>query len=266
MYSRAAAIFAHVLYDMLSASDIWNDPALDCAVRDRNFLMWTLIPFIAAQSGEEIMDSRITFEEAATLRPDGGHNICYAMTETDCTPMHMDSMQKWCGPCWNANADIRVWLCDSEWSDRRMRDFGSDAISRDLQLLAEWKNGGNLSKHDLAWLIQQGYLRSEDGNVLPGCIWIKTAGMKKRLFGFGNEIRRKHAAEFEALKEPYIKAVLYSTPVQMRKARLFGMQYIFYADGWFTLGCLKELVESGRLTPPAEDLRRSLTMIILPEK
>lgn len=39
---------------------------------DDNFLLWSLIPYIAALSGENLMDKSISFDEAATLRPDGG--------------------------------------------------------------------------------------------------------------------------------------------------------------------------------------------------
>lgn len=266
MYAKASSLFANELYDMLSASDIWDDPALKCSTRDRNYLMWTLIPYIAAQSGESMLENRISFDEAATLRPDGGHNICYAMIENFQKPMHMESMQKWCGPCWNASDDLCIWLCDSEWSERRMNDLANNPISRDLQLLSEFKNGGNLSKHDMAYLVQQGYLHNNGRGISYGCIWLETAAIRNKLLGLGDEIRKKHTAELEDLKKSYIKAVLESTPAHMRKAKEYGMQYIFYADGWFTLGCLKELVGNGRLKLPSEEQKNSLTMLIISER
>ena len=71
--------------------------------KDRNFFLWALIPYIAALSGEALMDRTVSFEQAATLRPDGGHNLCYAsvLNPEAVLPKYFDSMRHWCGPCWN---------------------------------------------------------------------------------------------------------------------------------------------------------------------
>ncbi len=50
---------------------------------DRNFLLWTLIPYIAAWSVEGLREENISFEEVATLRPDGAHNIVHASVIPD---------------------------------------------------------------------------------------------------------------------------------------------------------------------------------------
>lgn len=90
MYKRAAELFANDLYDELTSSGILDDPDIWCGQTDQpisltespkadhNFILWTLIPYIATWSGEKLMDESISFEEVATIRPDGAHNIYHA--------------------------------------------------------------------------------------------------------------------------------------------------------------------------------------------
>lgn len=115
MYSKAAQIFANRLYDELAESGILRDERIICRQTDgavlltksnradENYILWALIPYLAAVSGEGLMNTEISFEEAATYRPDGGHNICYAsiIRPEVKKPMYFDSMKQWNGPCWN---------------------------------------------------------------------------------------------------------------------------------------------------------------------
>ncbi len=90
MYCQAAEAFANELFDELTNSGILKDPRIICAQTDKpitltsheraddHFILWSLIPYIAARSGEGLMDQSISFDEVATIRPDGGHNLCYA--------------------------------------------------------------------------------------------------------------------------------------------------------------------------------------------
>lgn len=70
---------------------------------DHNFLLWSLIPYIAAWSGEKLMDDSISFEDVATIRPDGGYNIVHAsvVPEEMVLPEDYVYMKKWDGPMWN---------------------------------------------------------------------------------------------------------------------------------------------------------------------
>lgn len=80
MYSKAAELFANELYDQLTqqltrekGNSILN--AVKCDMqkngkRDINCLLWALIPYISALSGEKDMENTVSFGEAATPRPD----------------------------------------------------------------------------------------------------------------------------------------------------------------------------------------------------
>ena len=88
MYEQAAELFVNDLYEELMSSGILNDEGIACGQtvensdggvpqKDTNFLLWSLIPYIIAWSGEK-QTEEISFEEVATLRPDGAENIYYA--------------------------------------------------------------------------------------------------------------------------------------------------------------------------------------------
>lgn len=87
MYSEAAAQYSNDLYDSLVGSGLLDNPAIQChqtdgsismtadAPRDQNFILWALIPYITANAGRNLLNTKITRSEVATIRPDGGNNI-----------------------------------------------------------------------------------------------------------------------------------------------------------------------------------------------
>ncbi len=291
MYEKAARLFANRLYDELEKSNFLNgksgvvyNPLVDDTNNvfnyqtDRNFILWSLIPYIAALSGEKLMDNRIPFEQAATIRPDGANNVAYAsvLGNDVVPPKYYDSIKRWFGPCWNGNGKYILWTIDSEWSEKRVDDSYQRTVQRDLSLLCRFLEGQELlSADEYAYLAERGYVRNS-GNPYAGItgegefvsslqiVWIKDSETKKELISIGDRIKEKCRGELDALKAPYIKAILDNTPPHLRKMQAFGLQYIFYADGWFLLYCLKELVNNGKLKLPSAEQKKSLTTIILP--
>lgn len=283
MYAKAADLFANELFDEIQNSifiddenfivcnrmvDIANDhPIFE---KDKNFVLWSLVPYIAALSGESLMDKSISFEEACTIRPDGGRNICYASIDNNTLqPKYFDSMLNFCGPCWNSNGKYTLWQIDSEWSDKRVNDNYQNAAERDLALFERFFNNGTLSDYEYACMAEKGYMKSfgnanDEHWLALQIVWIRSEEAKRQLLAIGDRIKEKYKAEFDSLKAPYIKAVLDRTPKHLRKMQAYGLQYIFYSDGWFLLYCLKELVNSGKLKLPTENQKKSLTTIIVP--
>ncbi len=284
MYSKAANLFANELYDSLSSSALLNDPNIVCCNRmvdiddenhvpifenDHNFLLWSLIPYITALSGEKYLDDRIKFEEAYTIRPDGGKNICYASVEGNITPKYFESMKNFCGPCWNGFTDkFILWTIDTEWSEKRVDDNYQIITARDLGIFERFFNDEELSEFECACMNEKGYMRRYDSDhgqwTTLQIAWIRNAEARKKLLEFGDKIKEKYQAEFDALKAPYVKAILERTPEHLYKTQMYGLQYIFFSDGWFILHCLKELVSNGKLKMPTEEQRRSLTTLIAP--
>lgn len=270
MYGKAAELFANDLYDELADSGILNDGTVKCDVlsggkRDINYLLWALIPYIAALSGEKDTDDAVSFEEASTPRPDGGNYICHASVK-DPDAAHVkyaDSMRKWCGPCWTWIDKITLWQINSEWSANRSNYLG-EKTRADLLILKRLYGGEKLTEEEYSVLAEQGYIKYEDGQAKSLCAVIDTKA-KAGLLEFGDRIKARYKKKFEELKAPYVQAVMERTPQQLKKARQFGHQYIFYSDGWFILYCLKTLTENGKLKPPSEEQRKSLTTVIVTE-
>lgn len=284
MYCQAAKVFANELFDELTNSGILKDPRIICAQTDKpitstsheraddHFILWSLIPYIAARSGEGLMDQSISFDEVATIRPDGGHNLCYALIVAPNIkpPMYFESMLQFCGPCWNRNEDYTLWQIDSEWSSQRINDGYIDKAGRILSLLSR-KEDDLLSKDEYAFLAENGIIKTngdDDSNFKTAMqiVWLENTDINNELIAIGDRIKERHWTEFELLKKPFVKAVLNETPKHLQKMQKFGLQYIFFSDGWFILHCLKELVNHGKLKLPTEEQKKSLTTMIIPNE
>ena len=282
MYKRAAELFANDLYDELTSSGILDDPDILCGQTDapisltespkadRNFILWTLIPYIAAWSGEKLMDESISFEEVATIRPDGAHNIYHASVVPDemVLPDDYVYMRNWCGPMWNKGDYQMMWQIDSEWSDRapvKERNIPEEQ-ERTITLL-NWEKHNLLSKHDYAWLAERGYIKTNgdyDGHFKSAwqIVVLASNEIRDKLLAIGERIKVKYQTEFDALKAPYAEAVLESVPAHLRKIKAYELQFVFHADGWFLVHCITALLKNGKLKEPTKGQRKSLTTLI----
>lgn len=282
MYKRAAELFANDLYDELTSSGILDDPDILCGQTDapisltespkadRNFILWTLIPYIAAWSGEKLMDESISFEEVATIRPDGAHNIYHASVVPDemVLPDDYVYMRNWCGPMWNKGDYQMMWQIDSEWSDRapvKERNIPEEQ-ERTITLL-NWEKHNLLSKHDYVWLAERGYIKTNgdyDGHFKSAwqIVVLASNEIRDKLLAIGERIKVKYQTEFDALKAPYAEAVLESVPAHLRKIKAYELQFVFHADGWFLVHCITALLRNGKLKEPTEGQRKSLTTLI----
>lgn len=285
MYKRAAELFANDLYDELISCGILDDPDIQCGQTDepissttspkadRNFILWALIPYIAAWSGEKLMDESISFEEVATIRPDGAHNIYHASVVPDemVLPDDYVYMRNWCGPMWNKGDYQMMWQIDSEWSDRapvKERNIPEEQ-ERTITLL-NWEKHNLLSKHDYAWLAERGYIKTNgdyDGHFKSAwqIVVLSSDEIRDKLLSVGEHIKKKYRADFDALKAPYAEAVLESVPSHLKKIKEYELQFMFYSDGWFLLHCLKTLLNNGKLKEPTDGQRKSLTTLIVPK-
>lgn len=283
MYKKAAELFANDLFDELMRCGILDDERIFCNhtqpdasgdryTRDKNFLLWSMIPYIAAWSGEDLMDKRITFEEVATIRPDGGHNIMHASVVEDemVLPEDYVCMRNWCGPMWNEHDGHVLWQIDSEWSNRGERHgFMALADAKRVLSLYDHEKENLLSKDDYAWLSERGYIKT--WGDYDGCF--KTAwklvvltdkDVQRELLAIGERIKVKYKEQFDALKAPYARAALECVPAHLRKIREYELQYVFHSDGWFLLHCIVTLLNNGKLKLPTEEQRKALTTMIIP--
>ncbi|MBQ4054746.1 MAG: RNA polymerase sigma factor, partial [Clostridia bacterium] len=285
MYKRAAELFANDLYDELNNSGILNDDRIICnymlegstrekPVRDVNYLLWSLIPYIAACSGEDFIDGRVKFEEVATIRADGGHNIVHAtVIPNDIElPDGYVYMKNWCGPSYDTGSGYTLWRVDSEWSGRRIEvDSREHDIKSRILSLYEREEEWLLSKDDYAWLSELGYIKTfgdYDGEFRSSwqVVIFENDEIRKKLISIGDKIKEKYKKEFDLIKKPYIRAVLESVPAHLHRVEEYELQFIFHCDGWFLLHCIVALLNNGKLKPPTPNQKKSLSTIIFQDK
>lgn len=282
MYKRAAEMFANSLYDELISTGVLDDPDILCGQTDgpislsdspkadRNFILWSLIPYIAAWSGEKLVNESISFEEVATIRPDGGHNIFHASVVPDNMVLPDDYvyMKNWCGPMWNGNGEHILWQIDSEWSEQRAvnRISYSEDAGRVLSLYSR-EQKERLSRDEYAWLAERGYVKTNgdyDGYFKAAwqIVVLANRAVQDKLLAIGECIKKKYQTEFNTLKAPYAEAVLKSVPAHLRKVKAYELQFLFHSDGWFLLHCMTALLKNGKLKEPTDGQRKSLTTLI----
>ena len=282
MNKRAAEIFANELYEELEKSGLLDDEDIICNQtdepvsltesprRDHNFILWSLIPYIAACSGERVPDHVISFDDVATIRPDGGFNIVNAsvVPEKMSLPDDYVYMKNWCGPMWNEKNGLILWQINSEWSDRG--DFSAWQYPADAKRFLSLLENDELPKDDWVWLAEHGYVKTNgdyDGyfKASSQIVTLASNDIKMKLIEIGDRIKEKHKAEFDALKAPYAEASLGSVPKHLRKAQEYELQFIFHSDGWFLLHCIVALLKNGKLKEPTAGQRKSLMTIIAPK-
>ena len=282
MYKRAAEIFANELYDELEKSGLLDDEDIICNQtdepvsltesprRDHNFILWSLIPYIAACSGERVPDHGISFDDVATIRPDGGFNIVNAsvVPEKMSLPDDYVYMKNWCGPMWNEKNGLILWQINSEWSDRG--DVSAWQYPADAKRVLSLLENDELPKDDWVWLAEHGYVKTNgdyDGyfKASSQIVTLASNDIKMKLIEIGDRIKEKHKAEFDALKAPYAEASLGSVPKHLKKVQEYELQFIFHSDGWFLLHCIVALLKSGKLKEPTAGQRKSLMTIIAPK-
>ena len=287
MYKEAACAFANELYDELVASglidhsDIWcgqtDDPITltESPLTDRNFLLWSLIPYIISESGKELINNRISFKDVATLRADGAHNIAYASILPDNITLPEDFVHQrnWCGPMIHSiGGNYTLWHTDTEWSARVggpgvNPSYDNDAF-RILSLYERESQGDLLSKDEYAWLSELGYIKTNgdyDGSFKSAwqIVTLASKEIKDKLLAIGTKIKEKYKAEFDAIKSPYVKAMLEAVPAHLRKIEEYELQFLLHSDAWFLLHCIVALLNSGKLTLPTEEQKKALTTLII---
>ncbi len=279
-YTKAAKLIANELYDELCKADILDNPSIwggvtgkmsftEDAPRDKNYLLWSLIPYIAANSGRELYKEDIRFEDVSTVRPDGGNTICSATVENESVRGECES--DWCGICWNEADNLILWQLDTHWSEHhRVNDSYHPDSMRVISLLKREYEGGELSPDEYAFLSQRGLINviKDGGNIKTAyrCIWLEGREIENRLLDIGTKIKKKYAAELQKLNSDLEAAFLKDTPKHLVNMRRYGLQHIFYQNSNFVTSCLSELILSGRLKTPEDSQKISLTTVVINRK
>lgn len=283
MYEQAAELFVNDLYEELMSSGILEDERIVCGQtvdkpeggapqKDTNFLLWSLIPYIIAWSGEK-QTTEIPFAEVATIRPDGAENIYSAsvMPQNLKMPENYLDMKDWFGPMWNGNERQMVWQLDTEWSNReKPLERNPQEEHPRVMNLYDFEQKNVLSQADYAWLAERGYVKisgnyGQDFKSTWQIVILKNKEIREKLIGLGEALQEKYEDKFEALKAPYVEARLAATPAHLEKICRHNLQYVFHSDGRFLLHCYHVLLKNGKLKLPTEAQRKALSTVLCVE-
>ncbi len=269
LYETAAKKIADTLFDRVIDSGYLETADIYAPDGDKNYMMWALMPFLLSWSEYQGKAKKIAFDEVATLRSDGGKNMISASVESEAGSSYLkeSGMMDFCGPCWNGDEDILLWLLDDkEWTGRRVDDhYGGPAFARDINLLKRFAKGEKLSEEELAFMLQKGYIRRQGKEFAFAIITAEKEGALQKLLNLAAGVKDEVIPELEAEGDEYKKMVLENTPEHMRKSRQFGLQEMFHFDPWFLLYSMKELVAGARLKPLTKEQRQGACMILIME-
>ncbi len=272
LYSKAASLIANELFDRLLNSKLLENSGICYPDGDKNYLMWSLVPYLLAWSSEKESDRKIKFNEVATYRPDGGYNIITACI------LPNDVNQSWrenklknnlqfgsmYGPCWNSDNRLTIWEILGDWTDRTMNEHKyQKQMEQNLKLMGRYLANDLLSSEEYAQLVEQGFIRKYRDVFEPVVVLIKDPESLKILEGICIDVKKQFQKELNELLHPYIRKAVESTPKHLQKMRAFTLQSILDSDGDFLKYSLKELVQTGRLKPVSQELRNSVSMIVV---
>ena len=280
MSREAARLIAPALAQALRNSDIWSDSGLypgtypspdglSPALKEPDFALWALIPWCI--SGSQTAKA-ISFDEVATLRPDGAHNLCHAnITALGASQpaLYAGMDGHFSGPCWNEYEGVTLWQIDTCWSERRIEEIYQHAVRANLALLRRLFSSEPLTAEEYACLAQKGLIHFKGhpdeqltASLLP--VWLAGKAIREKLLSIAGTVYAQHHDALEALKEPYARALLADTPPHLQKLRRYMLQHVYQSD-WFIMHCLNELVEMNQLCLPAAEERAALHTIIITE-
>jgi len=283
MYAEAAKEYADDLYEALMASGLLDDPAILChqtdgeismtedIPKDKNFLLWSLIPYITANAGKNLLNAKITRDEVATIRPDGGNNIFRATIYNPNLNQSADILsfnETVNGPCWNEHYGRVLWQIDTQWAERSYTlDYQYFKEAERILSLFTHEHEDILSKDEYAWLAERGFVKTcGDYNSNFKTAWqvvvFTDSVIQEKLLQLGETVKAKHISRFEEIKRPYAEAILQTVPTHLRKVKEYELQFLLHDDARFLLYCIHALMDSGKLKEPTAGQRKALSTLI----
>lgn len=265
LHQSAARLVAPKLIQALRAALKDDDIILPAGCSD-DYAIWALLPWAIAS----LPRTGPAFSEAASLRADGGRNLCHATIlppGLDQPALYSLMEDHFSGPCWNGYSSTILWQLDTCWSDKRIGENYHHESCRVLSLLRRMMDDSALSADEYAELAQKGLIRCSGepdqmfrAELLP--VWLKGNPIRDRVLTAAQDVFDEHAATLEALQAPLSAALMADTPPHLRVQREYQIAGFLRSD-WFMMHCLYYLVQEGMLAAPTKDEKRSLHTVLL---
>ena len=233
--------------------------------KDDNFRMWSLMFYLLATS-ENGFQKKLSFQEAATIRVDGGENIIIASVEDETLEKPSLWKEYFCGPCWNEKDGVILWLVDGEWTEKRVNEhYGGVNIEPELRLLKRFTNGEVLSVDEYTLMLEKGYIRKNGETIELAIVGLKEGEIKMKLLSLAKRIKNSVLEEYQEELDQYRSEVLGSDylPQNTKIQRDFTTQQLFGSDGMFMRYIKDVLVKNGKLNAVLDNQRRSVSQILI---
>lgn len=266
VHQEAAALIAPALAEALTPALLADERIGVPAGHDRTYALWALIPWMIAS----FTDGDVAFDDVATLRPDGAHDLVTAGITPPRVPQPAlaDKLEHISGPCWNASDGLTLWQMDTCWSDRRIGELFHVNEARIISLLRRlFVHHEQLTEEESSLLIERGVLRlwngpSGDRRATMQAVWLDGRAIRDQLTSLARRVYADNRDALSALRAPLEAALMADTPAPLQMLRRYSLQGLFHAHP-FIVHCLNFLVEGGLLPLPTEAERRSLHTIVL---
>ncbi|MDC7233341.1 MAG: sigma-70 family RNA polymerase sigma factor [Spirochaetales bacterium] len=264
-YKKSAELLSIPLYEKIINASYQDHPDLHIPDGDQNFMMWSLFPYIIAESLPP-EEKNIAFREAATLRRDGGEYISHVIL--DCPedmdhPLY-DEFQHWQGPLWNSRDGLLLWQVNHRTGRKKagIKSYSRQVMAA-LSRLKDYLTEADQPEYEKALLIQQGFLRQSSSGLEIAHVHIKNDSLRQELVSLGTNLKQEMpdilSEEAGTLKSLLLKA----TPPHLRKIRRYELQHLYSSNGLLLMYCLRELEKSGRLKSPKPEQKEALSSLLI---
>ena len=263
-YSKISKEISSRLYDEIVANNYQNNPDI-LGPKDDNFRMWVLMMYLLGSADSNFIEKSITFDQAATIRADGGCNIIVACVDSENAKEMNAITEGHCGPCWNENDNIILWLTDGKWSDKRVTEFyGGANIQRDLKLIERFIKGESFSIDEYTFMLEKGYIVKNNGAYELGIVVIKSEELKEKLLSLASKIKNEVIANNMDLIMKYQRQLSSDNmPKNVRIQQDFLNQYIFTSDGLLLVFAAQALIDSERLSVVSDTQKKAVGQIVI---
>ena len=219
-HQEAAALIAPALAEALSPALLADGRIGVPMGHDRSYALWALVPWMLAS----FQDGGITFDDVATLRPDGAHDVIQASITPPGVPQPALAalLEQVSGPCWNARDGLTLWQMDTPWSDRRISELFQVTEARIITLLHRlFVRHEQLSEEESSALVERGVLRlwhGPDGShrARMQAVWLQGRAIREQLTALARRVYTAHQDALSALRQPLEAALLADTPAPLQ--------------------------------------------------
>lgn len=271
IYKMMAKKLAKSIYEAVEISGIINSEEMITNGSNDNFIMWSLIPWLLCNSGT--YKNKISFDEVADYRADGGKNILLGHVYNSKASAYMSQEGIGgvvVGPCWNtvfvSENPETLWVIDGSWSEKRIVDFYDKLSLRQIRLIDRIRDGEKLTDDDYEFLICSGIVIKE-GDLLRIAIPVVESGtLTNELINKVKLIKENAIEHCKNKISEYEKMIMNGVPSQLNNQLRYLLQNKFHSDEVIVGYVMEELMDMELIHPVNDKERLCVSQLLITGK